>query len=110
MEDVILDNQPVSVVVTKNGGVKLKMLGWGWHLYGIIVKGLIMALLLSINFCLFAKAGGYALFGEVLLPKPEIVNILLSIFCVSMLVMLLLSFPNGCKTLCWRLSPGCLRQ
>ena len=36
MEDVILDNQPVSVVVTKNGGVKLKMLGWGWHLYKLL--------------------------------------------------------------------------
>lgn len=106
MEDVILDNQPVSVVVTKNGGVKLKMLGWGWHLYGIIVKGLIMALLLSINFCLFAKAGGYALFGEVLLPKPEIVNILLSIFCVSMLVMLLLSFSEWLQNIMLALVAG----
>ncbi len=99
MDDVILDKQSVAAVIGKKGTVKLKVLGWGYYLYNVIIKALIMTLFLSINFCLFAKAGGYSMFGSSILPAPEILNILLSIFCVSFIVMLVLSFSEWLQNL-----------
>lgn len=94
MEDVIIDNQPVSVVVSKSGAIKLKMSGFGHYLFDIVIKGLIAGLLLSIDFCLFAKAGNLRIFSGGLLPSPEVLNIILMFWGVSVLVMFVCSFSE----------------
>ena len=99
MDDVILDRQPVSVVVGKNGNIKLKILGWGYYLYNIMIKGFLIGLLLSLNFSLYVKAGGYSVFSTTYLPNPEVLNIILGIFAVSFFLMIVLSFSDFLQNL-----------
>lgn len=99
MEDVIIDNQPVSVIVNKSKVTKVKMRGMGRYFFSLLVKSVILLLLLSINFCLYAKSGNYLMFIEQMLPVPEVMGILKVFFGISFCLMFLLSFSNWLQNL-----------
>ena len=93
MDDIIIDNQPVSVMVDKQGKISFKVYNFGNYFYNLIIKSLLMSVLLSINFCLFVRAGSYDVFGA---GEFSVVTggILVKIFLVSLALMFVLSFSR----------------
>ena len=93
MDDIIIDNQPVSVMVDKQGKISFKVYNFGNYFYNLIIKSLLMSVLLSINFCLFVRAGSYDVFGAGEFSVVT-VGILVKIFLVSLALMFVLSFSR----------------
>ena len=105
MDDVFVDNQPVAVVVDNKGKVKLKVYNFGAYLLNLFVKSVLMFLLLSLNFCLFAKAGAYNVFVGANL-SPEIIGILTKMYLFSLAIMFILSFSQILQNLFLALVSG----
>ncbi len=93
MDDIIIDNQPVSVLVDKQGKISLKVYNFGNYFYNLVIKSLLMSVLLSINFCLFVRAGSYDVFGA---GEFSVVTggVLVKIFLCSLALMFVLSFSR----------------
>ncbi|MDR1694356.1 MAG: hypothetical protein LBR70_04090 [Lactobacillaceae bacterium] len=67
---------------------------WLDFLFDWIVKGVIIALLISINFVLFTSSANYSLFAEGLYVIPNIVFPIIVIFAISLGTMFLISFSR----------------
>ena len=94
MDDVIIDNtQPVEVVMG-NRTISLRAKSFGSYLLDLVLKALLMFFFLSIDFCLFAKAGSYSVFLPDGALAPEIVSILTGCFFLSLVLMAVLSFSS----------------
>ena len=98
MEDIIVDEPaPVSVRSSKNRRFRHadeNKRDWGVYLFDWLVKGLIIALLLGINFLLFASAGNFSVFSSDVSISPEVLLILGFIFALALILMFLISFSS----------------
>ncbi len=96
MEDIFLDDpRQVSakeVSAKKKIEQKNKKRNFGQYFVDLIVKSLICATIISINFTLFTEAGSYNLFDSSQHLNQEAIIIYSSIFALSFLVIFLLSF------------------
>ena len=109
MDDVIIDNQPVSVAVEKDVTVSVISGRSFWHyLFHWLAKSLLLSLLLNIDFCLFAKAGNYSLFSAEGKLASEVIYISCGIFVVSLVLMFLVSFSRWLQNLVLALAAGWL--
>ncbi len=95
MHDVIIDapNQTISVK-TKRVGKPKKGRNLGRYLFDWLVKGLMVSLLVSINFVLYSTSGNFKLFPSEYMLAPEVLYILAGIFCVIIGVLFLVSFSS----------------
>ena len=95
MHDVIIDapNQTISIK-NKRLGRPRKKRNWGVYLFDWLVKGLMLSLLISINFVLYSTSGNYKLFPSEYMLAPEILYILAGIFSVVIGVLFLFSFSS----------------
>lgn len=64
------------------------------YLFDWLVKGMVVALLLSINFLLFASAGNFTVFSSGFSMSYETFFVLAAIFGVSLALMFLISFSS----------------
>lgn len=67
---------------------------WLDFLFDWIIKGIIIALLISINFVLFASSANYSLFAEGVYVIPNIVLPIIVIFTISIGAMFFISFSR----------------
>lgn len=105
MDDIIIDNQPVSVVVDKQGTIRLKVFNIGSYFSNLFLKALLMALVFSINFCLFVRAGSFDIFAH---ENFTVVvgGILIKFFLLSLFLMFLLSFSRTLQNVLLALAVG----
>ena len=96
MEDIFLDDpRQVSakeVSAKKKIEQKNKNRSFGQYFVDLIVKSLICAIVISINFTLFTEAGSYNLFDSSQHINQEAIIIYSSIFALSFTVIFVLSF------------------
>ena len=97
MEDIIIDDRrQISAKETKNRREMNRGRGkkrrFGGYLADLIVKTLLTAAFIAIDFTLFAEAGSYSLFTEIQTLTPEAVNIYGGILALSFILILLCSF------------------
>ena len=64
------------------------------YLFDWLVKGMVVALLLSINFLLFSSAGNFTVFSSGFSMSYETFFVLAAIFGVSLALMFLISFSS----------------
>lgn len=69
------------------------------YLFDWLVKGMVIALLLSINFLLFASAGNFTVFSSDFSMSYETFLVLAAIFGVSLTLMFLISFSSFLQNL-----------
>lgn len=101
MQDVIIEssNQSSSlaanvrkVTIKKSRGIFSYMFDW-------LIKGLLTALLLIMNFLLFAGSGSQKVFADGFMLQPEIMSVVIGLLVFSMLLMLLFSFSSVLQNL-----------
>ena len=105
MDDIIIDNQPVSVMVDRRGKINLKVNSFGNYLYNLFIKALLLAVLFSLNFCLFVRAGSYDVFGAGDF-YPVLGGIIVKIFLCALVLMFVLSFSRLLQNALLALSVG----
>lgn len=81
---------------------------WLDFLFDWIVKGIIMALMISINFVLFASSANYSLFAEGLYVIPNIVIPMVIIFTISIGAMFFISFSRILENILVSVVIGCV--
>lgn len=64
-----------------------------------LIKGLLTALLLIMNFLLFAGSGSQKVFADGFMLQPEIMSVVIGLLVFSMLLMLLFSFSSVLQNL-----------
>ena len=98
-----MDDIAVQKTVTTSTRTKVKKVAkkrkFGVYLFDWIVKGLIVALLLGINFVLFANSGNANFFSSAVSIAPHALYILIGITATSLLIMFLLSFSRTLQNL-----------
>ncbi len=101
MEDIIIEssNQSSNVATNVRKVRVRKPRNVVSYIFNWIVKGLFVALLLGINFLLFAGAGNQAVFGSGFMFQPEIMTILIGLLVFSLLLMFLFSFSSFLQNL-----------
>ncbi|MFR1032096.1 MAG: hypothetical protein ACLSE6_06140 [Alphaproteobacteria bacterium] len=107
MQDVIIEssNQSSSlaanvrkVTIKKSRGIFSYMFDW-------LIKGLLTALLLIMNFLLFAGSGSQKVFADGFMLQPEIMSVVIGLLVFSMLLMLWFSFSSVLQNLLVSLMP-----
>lgn len=97
MEDIIVDGPtPTSIKTRKSKNVRrLKpRRDFTVYLFDWLVKGLLIALLLAIDFTLFASAGNYEVFSSGFTLSSPITYVYAGLFAVSLLLLFLISFSS----------------
>lgn len=89
-------NNPAARKTAVKGKKKRKL---SVYLIDLFEKTAIIALLIGMNFILFAGAGSFSVFPSSLTISPEVVSILIAIATVSFVVMYLLSFSEILQSL-----------
>ena len=94
MQDIIIESSNQSSNVASNvRKIHLKKSeGFFRYVFGWIIKGLLVSLLLDIDFLLFASSGNQSIFTESGIMLPEIMTCLIVLSVLSLLVMFLFSF------------------
>ena len=96
MEDIIIESSNQSSNVAANvRKVRIrKPRNVMSYVFNWIIKGLFVALLLCIDFLLFAGSGNQAVFGSSYMLQPEIMSIMIGLLVFSLLLMFLFSFSS----------------
>ncbi len=96
MQDIIIESSNQSSNIASNvRSVRIKQSrGMFRYVFDWIIKGLFVALLLGIDFLLFAGSGSQTIFSESLGLQPEIFTSLMVILVLSLLAMFLVSFSS----------------
>ncbi len=96
MQDVIIEssNQSSNIAANVRKVRGKNSRGIFRYVFDWIIKGMFVALLLGIDFLLFAGSGNQAIFAETLGLQPEILTSLLVILFVSLFIMFLVSFSS----------------
>ena len=97
MEDIIV-NEPAPISVKSSKKKKFRRVGpkrdFSVYLFDWLVKGLIIALLISIDFLVFSSAGNFSIFSSGFTVAPEVFFIIGGIFAVALCLMFLISFSS----------------
>lgn len=97
MEDIIVD-EPAPSSLRNRTQKKVRKIkpkrDFSVYLFDWLVKAVMIALLISINFMLFASAGNFEIFSSGFTMASEPLLILTGIFAISVLLMFLLSFST----------------
>ena len=101
MDDIHLDDpRKFSAKQLKMKQEALKNKRRFWHyLFDLIVKTLICAIMLSINFTLFANSGNYSLFASSMKLNMEAEIIYALIFAISFILMFIASFYRALENI-----------
>ena len=94
MEDIIIESSNQSSNVAANvRKVRIrKPRNVMSYVFNWIIKGLFVALLLCIDFLLFAGSGNQAVFGSSYMLQPEIMSIMIGLLVFSLLLMFFVFF------------------
>ena len=106
MDDVIIDNSKPVEVVVDGKTISLRAKSFGAYCLDLFIKALLMTVLISINFCLFAKAGNYAVFLSDGSLAPEVIRIVSWVFISSLVLMVLLSFSTWAQNILLAITAG----
>ena len=97
MEDIIVD-EPAPTSIRSRKQKKFRRIRSGRdltvYLFDWLVKGLMIALLLGINFLLFVSAGNFSVFSSGFTVSSEVLFVLAAIFGISLALMFLISFSS----------------
>lgn len=111
MQDVIIEGAHSSskaLNARKSGAGNKQQRGVFGFIFNWFFKGLFVALLLGIDFVLFATSGSNSIFADGFMLKPEIITILTGFLILSLLFMLIFSFSSFLQNLLVSLSVGAI--
>lgn len=98
MHDVIIDgyNQGSSNIKNQNRKMSRpkKRRNFGRYLFDWLVKGLMLALLININFFLYASSGNFKIFSSGYTIAPEMMYIMGGVLVISIGLLFLVSFSS----------------
>lgn len=97
MEDIIVDG-PAPISVRSSKRQKFRRLGskrdFSVYLFDWLVKALIIALFINIDFLIFASAGNFSIFSSGFSMAPEVLFVVGVVFAFSLGLMFLISFSS----------------
>lgn len=97
MEDIIVD-EPAPISVRSSKRQKFRRLGskrdFSVYLFDWLVKALIIALFINIDFLIFASAGNFSIFSSGFSMAPEVLFVVGVVFAFSLGLMFLISFSS----------------
>ena len=97
MEDIIVD-EPAPVSVRSSKKQKFQRVStkrdFSVYLFDWLVKGIIIALLINIDFLLFISAGNFSIFSSGFTMVPETLFVMGAVFVLVLGVMFLISFSS----------------
>lgn len=97
MDDIIV-NEPTPNTMRNHQKKKFRKLkpkrDFGVYLFDWLVKGILVGLLLCLDFVLFASSGNFSIFSSDITMAQEMIYILTSIFAISLIFMFLISFST----------------
>lgn len=96
MHDIIIDNQNSSatIKVKAKRNARGKGRAWSTYLFDWLVKGVLIALLVNINFVLFASSGNFHFFSSDITVSQEAIYIMAGTFAISLILLFLISFSS----------------
>ncbi len=111
MEDIIVDGPSPTSIQSRNSKKfirkeKKEKRDLSVYLFDWLIKGLLVALLLSIDFVLFAGAGNFGIFASGYSLAPQVLYVLIGFFAVSIILMFLLSFSSFLQNLLTAVAGG----
>ena len=103
MEDIIIESSNQSSNVAANvRKVRIrKPRNVMSYVFNWIIKGLFVALLLCIDFLLFAGSGNQAVFGSSYMLQPEIMSIMIGLLVFSLLLYVFVFFLPSILQILW---------
>lgn len=107
MQDVIIDDKtPTSVGNRKKVKNKRKR-NFSTYLFDWFIKGMIIALLFSIDFVLYSSSASYSMFSPMGIFSIEAIYVLVAILSLAVIIMLFLSFSPFFQNLAVSYLVGC---